>query len=57
MGIPPTEREVSVRVVEIFRLAGGQIAERWGVVDRTALMKQLGMVPEGAPVDPIAARR
>lgn len=57
MGIPPTEREVSVRVMEIFRLAGGQIAERWGVVDRTALMKQLGVVPESAPADPIAAVR
>ena len=57
MGIPPTEREMSVRVVEIFRLVGGQIAERWGVVDRTALMKQLGVVPEGAPADPIAAAR
>ena len=51
MGIPPTEREVSIRVVEIFRLAGAQIAERWGVVDRTALMKQLGVVPEGMPSD------
>jgi steroid delta-isomerase-like uncharacterized protein len=57
MGIPPTEREVSIRVIEIFRLDGGQIAERWGVVDRTALMKQLGVVPEGVPADPIAAAR
>jgi steroid delta-isomerase-like uncharacterized protein len=57
MGTPPTERKVSVCVVEIFRLASGQIAERWGVVDRTALMKQLGVVPEGAPADPIAVAR
>jgi steroid delta-isomerase-like uncharacterized protein len=41
MGLPPTAREVNVRVVEIFRVAGGQIAERWGVVDRTGLMTQL----------------
>jgi predicted ester cyclase len=43
MGLPPTAREVNVRVVEIFRVAGGQIAERWGVVDTTALMTQLGV--------------
>jgi steroid delta-isomerase-like uncharacterized protein len=42
MGLPPTGREVSVRVVEVFRVTGGQIAERWGVVDRTGLMAQLG---------------
>jgi steroid delta-isomerase-like uncharacterized protein len=41
MGLPATAREVDVRVVEIFGLAGGQIAERWGVVDRTGLMAQL----------------
>jgi predicted ester cyclase len=29
MGISPTETEVSVRVVEMFRLASGQIDERW----------------------------
>ena len=45
MGLPPTAREVNIRTVEIFRVASGQIAERWGVVDRTALMKQLGAVP------------
>jgi steroid delta-isomerase-like uncharacterized protein len=48
MGLPPTGREVDVRVVEIFRVADGQIAERWGVVDRTALMTQLGAVPAAA---------
>ena len=48
MGLPPTAREVNVRVIEIFRVAGGHIAERWGVVDRTALMTQLGAVPAAA---------
>jgi steroid delta-isomerase-like uncharacterized protein len=48
MGLPPTAREVNVRVVEIFRLAEGQIRERWGVFDRTALMTQLGAVPAAA---------
>ena len=48
MGLPPTGREVNVRVIEIFRLAGGQLTERWGVVDKTALMTQLGAVPAAA---------
>jgi steroid delta-isomerase-like uncharacterized protein len=42
LGLPPTAREVNVRVVEIFRVVDGKIAERWGVVDRTGLMTQLG---------------
>jgi predicted ester cyclase len=49
MGISPTETEVSVRVVEIFRLASGQIDECWGVVDRTGLMKQRGALGSRAP--------
>jgi hypothetical protein len=56
-GLPPTAREVNIRVVEIFRVASGQIAERWGVVDQAALMKQLGAVPQDAASDPIAVDR
>lgn len=48
MGLPATGSEVSIRVVEIFRIAGGRIAERWGVVDRAALMSQLGAVAAAA---------
>jgi steroid delta-isomerase-like uncharacterized protein len=48
MGLPPTGREVNVRVVEIFRLVGGEITERWGVVDRSALLTQLGAVGAAA---------
>lgn len=48
LGLCATGREVNVRVVEIFRLTGGEIAERWGVVDRTALMTQLGVLAAAA---------
>lgn len=48
MGLPPTGSAMSIRVVEIFRVADGQIAERWGVVDKAALMSQLGAVPSAA---------
>jgi steroid delta-isomerase-like uncharacterized protein len=57
LGLPPTAREVSIRVVEIFRVTSGQIAERWGVVDQAALMKQLGAVPQDAASDSIAVDR
>jgi predicted ester cyclase len=48
MGLLPTGRAVNVRVAEIFRLTGGEITERWGVVDRTALLTQIGAAPAGA---------
>ena len=41
MGVPATGKEVRVRGVEIWRLAEGQIAERWGVVDVAGLLAQL----------------
>jgi predicted ester cyclase len=55
MGIPPTETEMSIRTVEIFHLVARQIAERWGVVDRAALMKQLGALPGGARTESVAS--
>lgn len=52
MGIPPTGKRVRVEGIEIFRLNGGQIVERWAQVDSFGLLKQLGAIPEpghGAP--------
>jgi predicted ester cyclase len=45
MGVPSTGKEIQVRGIEIWRLSGGKIVERWGVVDTGAVMGQLGMVP------------
>jgi steroid delta-isomerase-like uncharacterized protein len=44
-GVPPTGREVSMPGINIFRIADGRIAERWGRVDELGLLKQLGAVP------------
>ena len=41
MGVPATGKEVRVRGVEIWRVADGRIAERWGVVDVAGLLAQL----------------
>jgi predicted ester cyclase len=32
-GVPPTNRTVTVRGIEIYRLSGGKIAEHWGEFD------------------------
>lgn len=49
MGIPPTDREVSVDETIIYRLADGEIAETWAAVDRLGLLEQLGAVESPAP--------
>jgi predicted SnoaL-like aldol condensation-catalyzing enzyme len=45
MGIPPTGRRVEVTGMNINRIAGGKIAESWGVIDILGLLQQLGVVP------------
>jgi steroid delta-isomerase-like uncharacterized protein len=42
MGLPPTGKSVTVSAIEIYRLAGGKIAEQWVVVDNTSMLRQLG---------------
>ena len=44
-GRPPARETVTRNEIFIFRLAGGQITEMWGVVDVFAQLKQLGMTP------------
>lgn len=44
-GIPPTGNRVSVTGIDIFRIAGGKIAEFWLSWDQLGLMQQLGVVP------------
>lgn len=49
--LPPTGKRVDVQLVDIFRFgADGRVSEHWGVMDQLALMQQLGLVPEAAPV-------
>lgn len=46
-GIPPTNREVTMKGIEIFRVREGKITERWGVADSLGLLQQLGAVAIG----------
>ncbi|MER6032730.1 ester cyclase [Streptomyces sp. NPDC001835] len=43
-GLAPTGRPVRYGEIFVFRLAGGRIAEIWGVVDVLAQLRQLGAV-------------
>lgn len=51
MGIPPNGRQIRVPGVDMARLSGGLIVERWGGMDTFVLLQQLGVVgaPAGAP--------
>ncbi|MDP9247245.1 MAG: ester cyclase [Candidatus Dormibacteraeota bacterium] len=45
-GIEPTGREVEINLIDIVRVADGQIVEHWNCVDRLGLLAQLGALPE-----------
>ena len=42
LGRSPTGEPVTVTGTECYRLAGGQIVERWATVDTDGLLRQLG---------------
>ncbi len=45
MGIPPSGEAIMIRGIEIWRIADGKIAERWGVVDVSDVMQKAGLLP------------
>jgi predicted ester cyclase len=45
MGISPTNKEVTLTGIRIFRIAEGKIAEQWGESDNLGFMQQLGVIP------------
>lgn len=44
-GVPATGKRVSVAAMDVVRCREGRIVERWFLLDRMALMQQLGAVP------------
>jgi deazaflavin-dependent oxidoreductase (nitroreductase family) len=44
-GLPPTNKHVTFTGSDIFRFAGGKIAEQWADLDALGLMQQLGVIP------------
>lgn len=45
MGIPPTGKRGTAKLIDIVRIAEGKVVERWGIMDQTDLMRQLGINP------------
>ncbi len=43
-GIAPTGKHIAYSGIDIVRIAGGKIVERWGLSDDLGLMQQLGAV-------------
>ena len=48
LGVPATNRKIILPVIEIFRIADGQLVEAWDQWDRLHLMQQIGAIPESA---------
>lgn len=49
MGVPGTNRPISVEVMTIVRLDDeGRIAERWNVADFLSMLQQIGAIPAPA---------
>jgi steroid delta-isomerase-like uncharacterized protein len=46
MGIPPTGRQVRVTLIDVNRIEGGKLVERWGVSDMLGMMQQLGVMEQ-----------
>jgi predicted ester cyclase len=45
MGVAPTGNTVTLRGINVFRVADGKIVERWGRLDDLGLLQQLGIAP------------
>ena len=44
-GAAPTGRAVAMEKMDLFRIAGGQVAEQWVAADALGLLRQLGVGP------------
>ena len=45
MGIPATDKDVTVTGISIDRMAGGKIVESWGEFDLAGMLMQMGVAP------------
>ena len=47
-GVPPTGLQADIPIMDVFRIAGGRLAEHWGIVDFTRVMR-MQKAHEGSP--------
>ena len=45
MGIPPTNKSMTMTGFDLFRIASGKIVEMWQDADQLGMMQQLGVIP------------
>ena len=45
MGIPASNKDISVRGMELWKVANGKIVEHWGVVDIGDVLEKAGVIP------------
>ena len=50
MGVSPTGNRIDMETIDIIRIADGKCVEHWGVSDMMGLMRQIGALPQEAPV-------
>ncbi len=46
LGVPPTNKEIKARGVQIARFTDGKMVERWGSSDQLSILNQLGIEPQ-----------
>ena len=44
MGMPATGKSITLAGINIFRVNGDRIVERWGRLDEVGLLRQLGLI-------------
>jgi predicted ester cyclase len=49
MGVPPTNKKVTMWLIQIYRMAGGKCVEGWSRSDTLGMMQQLGIIPAPKP--------
>ena len=45
MGIPASNQDISVRGMELWKVANGKVVEHWGVVDISDVLEKAGVIP------------
>lgn len=45
LGMPPTNKDISIDGIDIYLVREGRLTEHWHVVDQLAQMQQMGLVP------------
>jgi steroid delta-isomerase-like uncharacterized protein len=46
LGVPPTNKQVVLQGISIYRIDGGLVKEIWWVTDTLGLLQQVGAIPQ-----------